>query len=338
VRASTEFDDENRLSRWILPALVISLLLHGLLWMWARGFEIKRMSDAYYDKIVPRTFQIERVEIDPRSLEPEPSEEKRTSSAPSEVRLPDDKVAFDSLMADPKAAPSAPMSPAPVLSEKPTVAAPSFSETLRTAQQSGAQSVLEDSRALTEALLDDKPEVGSQTLATLVQPDALTGRAITSAGQLAGGETPGFSNLDSLLAQTGPLSPETAPILMPTDLLFDYDRSDLRPEAVSSLEKLGTLIQRNPQAEFLIEGHTDSFGSDPYNLELSQRRADTVRMWLLGVMRLPPERIAARGFGKSRLIAPASGTIEEQQINRRVEIVIRAPQSQGSIPRAIPVE
>ncbi|HET9522616.1 MAG TPA: OmpA family protein, partial [Terrimicrobiaceae bacterium] len=133
-----------------------------------------------------------------------------------------------------------------------------------------------------------------------------------------------FSNLDDLLARTGPLSSETAPILMPTDLLFDYDQVTLRPEALASLEKLGTLIKRNPQASFIIEGHTDSFGPDEYNLDLSRRRSETVKAWLVAMMKIPPERIAARGFGKSRLIAPASGTIEDQQINRRVEIVIRA--------------
>ena len=111
---------------------------------------------------------------------------------------------------------------------------------------------------------------------------------------------------------------------MPTDLLFDYDQINLRVEALASLEKLGTLIRRNPQATFIIEGHTDSFGSNVYNLDLSRRRADTVKAWLITMMKIPPDRIAARGFGKSRLIAPASGTIEEQQINRRVEIVIRA--------------
>ena len=58
---------------------------------------------------------------------------------------------------------------------------------------------------------------------------------------------------------------------MPTDLLFDYDQVTLRVEALASLEKLGTLIRRNPQASFIIEGHSDSFGSDVYNMDLSRR-------------------------------------------------------------------
>ncbi len=150
-------------------------------------------------------------------------------------------------------------------------------------------------------------------------------KRIAKAGALQGGETPGFSNLDELLAGTGPLSPETAPILMPTDLLFDYDQANLMGAAVSSLEKLGTLIRRNPQAifhhrrpyRFLWFGRIQ-----PRPQPAPRGKRQSLAGRLHGHPR--PQRIEARGYGKSRLIAPASGTIEEQQINRRVEIVIRA--------------
>ncbi|MEI6493515.1 MAG: OmpA family protein, partial [Verrucomicrobiota bacterium] len=127
-------------------------------------------------------------------------------------------------------------------------------------------------------------------------------------------------------AQTGPLTPETAPILMPTDLLFDYDSPDLRIEALASLRKLALLIQRNPGARFVIEGHTDSFGSEEYNLELSRKRAESVKAWLTESMGLKADSIQTVGYGKSRLLTPADGTVEQQQINRRVEIAIHAPE------------
>ena len=78
---------------------------------------------------------------------------------------------------------------------------------------------------------------------------------------------------------------------MPTDLLFDYDSANLRPGATASLQKLGHLIQRNPQSVFRVEGHTDSFGSDQYNMDLSQRRAETVKTWLVGNMSIDLDRI-----------------------------------------------
>ena len=317
-------DSASPFSHWLIPALIVSILLHLLFWYWARGFSLPSSGREVYDRIVPRTFHLERVEIDSELLAPDPSSEKQKSLAPESVNLPDEKTAFEKLMADSKGEPAAPKIDQAVLSEKPTASSASLEDTAQMAKRSGAQSILEDTRSLQTALLSEKPDVTGRPTGKLLDPQALTGRAAMKTGKLRGGDTPGFSNLDELLARTGPLSSETAPILMPTDLLFDYDQINLRVEALASLEKLGTLIRRNPQATFIIEGHTDSFGSEEYNLDLSRRRADTVKAWLVTMMKIPPDRIAARGFGESRLIAPAPGTIEEQQINRRVEIVIRA--------------
>ena len=105
--------------------------------------------------------------------------------------------------------------------------------------------------------------------------------------------------------------------------LFEYDKADLLQQAIDDLQKLGEIIKRNPRATFIIEGHTDSFGDPAYNEQLSQRRADAVKAWLLVNMQLAPERIQAKGFGRSKLIVPADRSIEEQAPNRRVEIVIK---------------
>ena len=130
------------------------------------------------------------------------------------------------------------------------------------------------------------------------------------------------SDLDDLLAQTGGLTAAAGPIFMPSDVLFGYDESFLRPEAITSLEKLGELIRRNPEARFRIEGHTDSFGDGNYNAQLSLARADSVKRWLAETMSIDPARIDTRGLGSTRPLAPVGGTVEEQQLNRRVEIVI----------------
>jgi len=313
-------------ARWVIPALILSLLLHGYFWYWASGFALTpALSESYYERVVPRAFHIERVEIDEKLLEPEPSTaaEKRQAMAPQAIALPQETVAFEKLMADTPGEPSAPEIDHSLLSDKPTAASTTYEAAAQLAETSGAKSLLEDSQSLETALLAETPEAGGRTLGQILDPTALAGRAIVQAGPLRGGKTPGFSNLDDLLAQTGPLTAETAPILMPADLLFDSDQAELQSQAVASLKKLAELIQRNPQATFLIEGHTDSFGPDEYNLALSQRRADVVKMWLVNVMKTPPDRTETRGYGKTRLLAPDTGTSEEQQINRRVEIVIR---------------
>ena len=316
-------DPASSFSRWLILALIISILLHALFCYWARGYALPTAGREVYDRIVPRAFQLERVEIDAKLLAHDPSKEKQSSLAPQSVDLPIDQTAFEKLMADNKGEPTAPKIDQAILSEKPTTASPTLEETLQMAKRSGAQSILEDTRSLQTALLSEQPGASGQPSGKVLDPQALTGRADVKTGPLSGADTPGFSNLDDLLARTGPLTPETAPILMPTDLLFDYNQVTLRTGALASLEKLGTIIRRNPQARFVIEGHSDSFGPDEYNLDLSRRRAETVKAWLVNVMKISPERITAQGFGEARLLAPMSGSIEEQQINRRVEIVIR---------------
>jgi outer membrane protein OmpA-like peptidoglycan-associated protein len=119
---------------------------------------------------------------------------------------------------------------------------------------------------------------------------------------------------------------------MPDDQLFNYDSADLQGSGLTQLQKLGTLIKRNPKATFSVEGYTDSLGSPDYNLELSQRRADNVKDYLVNVMGINPAQIEAKGYGASKfLVAPRSvavnspeeqAEIERQRPNRRVVIVV----------------
>jgi len=93
--------------------------------------------------------------------------------------------------------------------------------------------------------------------------------------------------------------------------------------AIGQLQKLGTLIQRNPKATFSVEGYTDSFGAFEYNLDLSQRRADSVKRYLVQAMGINPAQVQTRGYGATKFRSSANGSIEEQSANRRVEVVVR---------------
>ncbi len=140
----------------------------------------------------------------------------------------------------------------------------------------------------------------------------------------AGARVKGFSNLDDLLSGSGgKMGGSTAPILMPTDLLFTYGSDQLAEGARLSLMKLGFLIQKNPNSLFIIEGHTDSFGGEDYNLQLSIRRANAVVSWLRDSLGLGEDRIRAVGMGKSKPIVATDGSVDEQSMNRRVEIKVR---------------
>jgi outer membrane protein OmpA-like peptidoglycan-associated protein len=144
-----------------------------------------------------------------------------------------------------------------------------------------------------------------------------------NAGNAANKRVQGFSNLDDLINRGGKVTSSTDPILLPTDLLFEYASDQLAESARLSLMKLGLLIQRSPNHRFIIEGHTDSFGTDEFNYDLSQRRANAVVRWLIHSLRLDTSRVEAIGLGKTRLLVPGSGSIEEQALNRRVEIKVR---------------
>ena len=133
---------------------------------------------------------------------------------------------------------------------------------------------------------------------------------------------PGMQNIDAALARTGPL-PVGDKIGMPGGALFDYNAAILRPDSIDELRKLGELVQRNPKATFSIEGHTDAVGTPEYNKALSERRAEAVKLWLVETFAIAPERIQTVGLGSSKLLVPAEKSIEEQQPNRRVEIVIK---------------
>ena len=110
--------------------------------------------------------------------------------------------------------------------------------------------------------------------------------------------------------------------MLPSDLLFEYNSADLRESARVGLMKLALLVERNPGLYCWIEGHTDLIGTDAFNLDLSQRRAESVKSYLTGSLRINASRIATRGFGESLPIV-AGGDIDQQAPNRRVEIRMR---------------
>lgn len=304
--------------RWVVLALILSLAAHLAFYWWAQSQAVKIFSDAYYDRIVPRAFKVDRVEIDARLLDESPTPETRDSRqvAPAPLELPAEDISAEK--AEIGTGPTKPGQLGIDREPAPDIGA-SASELLGRLGAANAAAVEEDLASMREALLADEPSSAAQPAIELA---AAAGRA---GAQGAEAVPEGYSDLDKLLEQTGGLSPAAGPIFMPSDVLFGYDESFLRPEAITSLEKLGELIRRNPDARFRIEGHTDSFGGADYNARLSLARAESVERWLADTMGIDPARIDTRGLGSSRPLAPTTGTVDEQQLNRRVEIVILQP-------------
>ena len=116
-------------------------------------------------------------------------------------------------------------------------------------------------------------------------------------------------------------------IELAADVLFDFDKADLRRDARNALKQVGDIIREKAKGTVRIEGHTDSKGSDAYNQKLSQRRASSVRDWLVKNEGLKKVRFSTTGFGSkkpavSNTKSDGSDDPEGRQKNRRVEIVI----------------
>jgi len=102
-------------------------------------------------------------------------------------------------------------------------------------------------------------------------------------------------------------------------VLFDFDRSDLKPAAMAVLGQVKkAILDLYPASRISIEGHTDDWGSAAYNQALSDRRAESVADWLVQGG-LDSSRVAPKGFGKRRPKYP-NDTEEDRARNRRVEI------------------
>ncbi|PXW91222.1 outer membrane protein OmpA-like peptidoglycan-associated protein [Nitrosomonas sp. Nm84] len=104
------------------------------------------------------------------------------------------------------------------------------------------------------------------------------------------------------------------------DVLFRTNMAQLEVNGLRTVHKLADFLKQYPERTVLIEGHTDSTGSDSYNQGLSERRAHAVRMALLD-SGISSNRIAAKGYGESFPVA-SNDTAENRQLNRRVEIIL----------------
>jgi outer membrane protein OmpA-like peptidoglycan-associated protein len=135
--------------------------------------------------------------------------------------------------------------------------------------------------------------------------------------------------LAAALSDLGATTTETEiRIAMSADVLFDFDKADLKKEATRSLERVVTVLKSYPRSEVTIEGHTDAKGLEPYNQKLSERRATSVRQWLVVKGGLGTMHFITSGYGAKKPVAPnlkpdRSDNPEGRQKNRRVEIVVR---------------
>jgi OOP family OmpA-OmpF porin len=125
-------------------------------------------------------------------------------------------------------------------------------------------------------------------------------------------------------------APEAAPVMeqkmlgegrAKLDIEFDFDKSNVRPQYHDEIKQVADFMIKYPDTKVAIEGHTDNIGTAEYNQKLSERRANSVKNYIIDNFGIDAKRLRAEGFGETRPIAD-NNTDEGRQRNRRVESVL----------------
>lgn len=114
------------------------------------------------------------------------------------------------------------------------------------------------------------------------------------------------------------------------DVLFDYDKAALKPEAEEALKKVAVVLSQFPESKVTVEGYTDSKGAKAVNMQLSRERAQAVKDWLVRSGGVAIANISVKGFGEQYPIAPNKNTDGTDNplgraLNRRVSIIVEKP-------------
>lgn len=343
-RSSFRSRDDWSLKWWMMFAIILSVVFHGLLYV---GWD--KISLALNSKAPPKLRVMpERIKIDSKllqeqkaiqeipeliapgtqpdikSFEPNLDNFDKAQMIPENQEIdltPNVKEMTNFIRAnDPgdEKTPGGRMNDMAALLAPQAMAAPDLAKEMASVRREVLSKPVSEKQMLLDAAALEPADAGKVDMGLL---DKVKEQGTGT--DAAGTRVKGFSNLDDLLGHGGQMGGSTAPILMPADLLFEYGSDQLAEGARLSLMKLGFLIQKNPNSLFIVEGHTDSFGNEDFNFELSLRRANAVVGWLRASLRLGTDRIQAAGMGKSKPLVSVTGTVEEQALNRRVEIKVR---------------
>ncbi|MFH7044881.1 OmpA family protein [Paucibacter sp. JuS9] len=200
----------------------------------------------------------------------------------------------------------------------------------RTQEADTARLSAEDAKL--QAAASQRQSNASQREAEDSQREAAAAQSRANAAQLAADDARVRNyQLETQLRELNAKQTDRGMVITMGDVLFDNNRSDLKPGAMAGIDKLTAFMKQYPDRKLRIEGFTDSVGSDDSNQTLSIQRATMVRNALIngGVL---PDRITVRGYGESSPVA-SNDTATGRQLNRRVEIVLSDLNGQLSAAR-----
>ena len=176
------------------------------------------------------------------------------------------------------------------------------------------------------SLLTPGPDQGGQSLLEDIREIEGLDTAVDGQGLALLATVGGLNQaINDLGAKVGEMEISVA---LSADILFDFDKADIKPTAETELTKLGLIIREKRTGDVTIIGHTDAKGSGSYNMKLSDRRADSVKNWLVKYAQINAEVITTEGLGETQPIAPnvkpdGSDDIDGRTKNRRVDVIIQ---------------
>jgi outer membrane protein OmpA-like peptidoglycan-associated protein len=315
-------------SRWIPAAFILSLLFHLILGASLGWIHLQPFAIPYQKKKMEHPLQVKRVEINPALFSgTEQSPASLSSEAidlhPNPQLTPNNHALAEELQESKPATFASPSSSVSIVESEAASASPyTFSNTaaLRAQMtQLSAEPVSSSALILGHAASAEETKTGGNP-----SPGS-SGASLPGSGD---NSLPSFKDISVAFkgpqAGLNPHLPEPILLRLPSDVIFDFNSIDLRPEAFPLLDKAARLIEKYPHARIQVDGHTDTIGLDSYNQKLSEDRARTVEKWLEDHLEKNNFSFNIHGYGKTRPLVNPKGNKDQQQRNRRVEIIIQA--------------
>lgn len=201
-----------------------------------------------------------------------------------------------------------------------------FGAASASAQDSGPpQAVPERARASSPSISASAPSIGAPAISIGFSDHAMSEEEIALQPRPPAPAPPVVAGLEVKEVEGG------VRYTLSADILFDFDKATLRPQASAALKALSEDVRRRfPEARFLVDGYTDAKGSDAYNLKLSKRRAESVKDFLVKRQDFAAGTVDVEGRGEANPVAPNEtpeglDDPEGRQKNRRVEILVKPP-------------
>lgn len=322
-------DLEGSQKRWIIGALAVAFVAHLVL-AWALGlYKIPGMEIPSNHSQYTGPFTVKQIEINPDAFKSQQSDSVNRMPV---VEPPQNPSQFN---LDPSLVEKALQTPQPSLS---TPEMPEASKVIAASDLSQGVPFVESDSAKISAEVERVDPTTSSPLTTAKlaqdvingtsgppQSGILSGTPVTGNG--TAGTLPGFADLAPTFRATNAMAanlPDPVLLRLPSDVLFDFDSATLKPDADPLLSKAVGMITKYPQADIQIDGYSDSFGKLDYNTTLSQQRSEAVLAWFQAHTTQGGYKFHAKGHGSTNFVVSPQGSIDQQQPNRRVEILIQA--------------